>query len=724
MEEFNELLPNEVLAEPGTGMLQAEEPVDDVEVAITSIIDSLEAKHLMTNIAEDLTEVEINGITAKVVEDYNTDVASRAEWEVATKEIMDLARLIAQTKTYAGETVANVKYPIITNAVIQFASRAYPEIIKGTDVVKPKIIGEDPDGLKKARGKRVADHMSYQLLNEMPSWEDGVDQLLFTLPIVGCAFKKTYRSGVLNTNVSEMVFPDDLVVHYNAESLEKASRVTHKIELTHNEVVERVRTGVYLKFDVDELGPATNSKEENIDDDTPHLFLEQHRWYDLDDDGYQEPYIATVHYATQKLVRLVARYEMSGIEMNDQDEVIRIEPIHYFTRFLFMPAPDGSFYGMGFGSLLHSINSSANTTINQLLDAGTRAVKGGGFIGKGVQLGKGAALKFKAGEWKSVTATGDDLRKNIVPMPVHEPSDTLFKLLGLMIDAGKELSGLTEVLSGESPGANVPAETTLALIEQGLQVYSAIHKRTHRALYREFKKIRRLNVLYLDEADYQKVLDNPNAVKSADYSTTDHDIIPVSDPNSTTNMQRIMKAKALLTMKGQGLNDDEINRRYLEALQIEDIEGLIPKKPAPDPLKELTIVELQQQIGKLVAEQGEIAAKTQKVVEETNTEKMNQYVKQMGTTFDDRKLKLEEAQTMHDIASTEASNRRETAKLVNDIRATSGKIETDKIVADNKTITTPKKTGGNDSKLEGKTAKSNTQGPYRERGMKSNNKDV
>lgn len=716
MNEFNELPPNEVLADPQPGNFFPVEE-DEMEAEVQSIIASLEAIHHMENVAEELSEGIINDITAKVIEDYDTDLASRAEWEESMKDIMSLARLLAEQKTYAGETVSNVKYPIITNAVVQFASRAYPEIIKGTDVVKPKIVGKDPEGLKLARGKRIAEHMSYQLLNEMPAWEDGVDQLLFTLPTVGCAFKKTYRSGVLNTNVSEMVFPDDLVVHYHAESLEKAARVTHKIELTHNEIVERIRTGVYLKFDVDELGHASNVEHEHVDDDTPHLFLEQHRWYDLDGDGYQEPYIATVHYASQKLVRLAARYDIEGVERNEFGEVIRIAPVHYFTRFLFMPSPDGSFYGMGFGSLLHSINSSANTTINQLLDAGTRAVRGGGFIGRGVKLGRGATLKFKAGEWKPVTATGDDLRKNIVPMPVHEPSSVLFQLLGLMIDSGKELSGITEVLSGQSPGSNVPAETTLALIEQGLQVYSAIHKRVHRALYREFKKVRRLNVLYLDEASYQQVLDNPNAAKSADYSSSDHDIIPVSDPNSTTNMQRIMKAKALLTMKGQGLDDNEINRRYLEALQVEDIESLFPKEPAPDPLRDLAIAELQEKVGKLVAEQGEIAAKTQKVVEETNTEKMTQYVKQMGTVFDDRKLKLEEAQTLNDIKSTEATNKRETAKLINDIRVSGVKVPPVSTKA------SPGKTGGNDSQLSGKTAQSNSQGPYRERGMTSNNKD-
>ena len=269
-----------------------------------------------------------------------------------------------------------------------------------------------------------------------------------------------------------------------------------------------------------------------------------------------------------------------------------------------------------------------------------------------------------------------------------------------------------------------PAETTLALIEQGLQVYSAIHKRIHRSLYREFKKIRRLNVLYLDDQSYESVLDDPSAVRASDYESSDHDFIPVSDPNSTTNMQRIMKATALLKMKGQGLNDDEINRRYLQALQVEDIEGLIPEQQEPDPAQDLQLAALQQQVGKLVAEQGEIAAKTNFITEQINTEKMTQYVKQMGTEFDDRKLKLEEAQTLNDIKNTESMNKRETAKLINDIRMGGSRMATEQAKVEMDLKSKFAKTGQGDSKFAGKTDQTNTQGAYRESGMVSNNKDA
>ena len=679
-------MPNEQPIEP----IETEEEPEPEEQQILSAIDQLEARHAMINIAEDLEQNILDTIASRVVDDYNTDKDSRSVWERSNREVLELAKLEIKKKTYAGEQVANVKYPIITNAAIQFAARAYPEIIKGTEVVKPKVIGQDLEGKKAERGKRLCEHMSYQLLNDMVDWEDGVDQLLFTLPIAGCAFKKSYYSAVEKQNISEMVFADDLVVHYYAKSLEKASRVTHEIELTRNEIVERIRSGVYLDFDIEELGLASGEEREQIDEDTPHIFLEQHRWYDLDEDGYQEPYIVTVHKATEKLVRISARFDLAGVESDDKGEIIRIKPTHYFTRFLFMPAPDGSFYGMGFGSLLHSINSASNTSLNQLLDAGTLANRQSGFLGRGIQLGKGRSLKLQSGEWKQIQATGDDLRKNVVPLSTKEPSPILFKLLVMLVDVGKELSGVTEVLSGQSPGPNVPAITTLALIEQGLQVYSAIHKRVHRSLYQEFKKLRRLNVLYLPDEAYSDVLDDPEAIRRRDYESSDHDIIPVSDPNATTNMQRIMKAKALLEIKGQGLNDKEINKRYLQALQVEDIDKLIPEEDEDDPILELEIQTKQAGLGKIIAEQSKVAAETKLIFEKIKTEQVEQDVKRAGVAFDKEKLRLEKAEIL---AKIEDSERRLEIKDVEN------------------------------SEVGGKSDKTKVQGPMREKGLASNNQE-
>ena len=570
-----------------------------------------EASVLITNLADKQSRETLSDITTKVLEGYKIDLESRKEWEALNEQIIDLAKLLVKRKTYAGEVVANVKYPLIINACIQFAARAYTEIIKGNEVVKSKVIGNDPEGKKFDRAQRLAEFMSFQLLNHMEDWEEGVDQLLFTLPAIGCVFKKSYFNSIERVNTSQIVFADDLVVNYWAESLERAPRVTHKIRLYHNEIVERINSGTFIKFDIKELGQPVSDKTSDVDEETPHLFLEQHRWYDLDGDGYQEPYIVTIHEQSQKLVRISARFATDGIiRSNENDQIIKIKPEQYFTRYIFMPSIDGGFYGMGFGSLLMSGNSAINTIINQLLDAGTLSNRQNGFLGRGLKLGRGKSIQLRSGEWKPVDVTGDDLRKNVFPMPVREPSGTLFQLLGLLIESGKELAGMTEILAGNSPGANVPAESVLALIEQGLQVYSAVHKRIFRANYKEFQKIKRLNALYLDQMTYGTVMDDPEAVVQADFASADYDVVPVADPNNTTMMQRLMKAKAMLELRGQGLNDMEIMRRYLLAMDINDVEAILPKEDTPDPVK-------QAEAQKVQLESEEIAAKIEKLKSET-----------------------------------------------------------------------------------------------------------
>ena len=660
-----------ILAESTEGarpVFAMEEPVDDIinnQVAtndegllkaVEKEILRAEAAVLITNLAEEQSENVLSDLTTKVIEGYKLDLDSRKDWEELNKQIIDLAKLLVKKKTYAGEVVANVKYPIIINACIQFAARAYPEIIKGNDVVKGKVIGEDPNGIKTDRAKRICDFMSFQVLNEMSDWEEGVDQLLFTLPAIGCAFKKSYFNVIERRNISEMVFADDLIVNYKAESLERAPRVTHRIYLYHNEIVERINSGFFSKFDIAELGQAT-SPDGQSDEETPHLFLEQHRWYDLDKDGYQEPYIVTVHYESQKLVRIAPRFATDGIirkpnedgSYNENGQIIRINPEHYFTRYLFMPSIDGGFYGMGFGSLLMSSNSAINTLINQLLDAGTLSNRQSGFLGRGLKIGRGKAIQLKAGEWKPIESTGDDIKKNIFPMPVREPSGTLFQLLGLLIESSKELAGMTEILAGNSPGANVPAESVLALIEQGLQVYSAVHKRIYRAQYKEFSKLRRLNFLYLDQMTYSLVLDNEQANIQNDFNTNDFDIVPVSDPNNTTMMQRIMKAKAMLELQGAGLNDQEILRRYLIALDVQDIEKLFPDPNVQDPQEQLTMEKIQTELDELRAKIDKLRSETALNYAKIESEYKIQKKTEAGIENDQDKILLEGAQTLNQI---------------------------------------------------------------------------
>jgi chaperonin GroES len=435
-----------------------------------------------------------------------------------------------------------------------------------------------------------------------------------TLPIVGCAFRKTYRDALESRNASEMVPAENIIIPYFAKTLEKAPRITEFIDtITPNMIIERIRSGQWIDFRPGQavtVKEGDENKQNSQDKDQPHVFLEQHRWWDLDEDGYQEPYIVTVHLDTKQVVRITARYDSDGVQRNAKGEVIRITPVHHYTRYLFLPAFDGGVYGMGFGELIGRLNQIINTVCNQLLDAGALQNGPPGFIGKGAKnLNKDRMLRLKPRQWYYVDITGDDIRKSLIPLPVGEPSDVLFKLLGTLIEVAKEIASNVDLLGGNQPQANVPATTTLALIEQGLKVFSDIYKRIHRSLKSEFKKIIRLNKLHLTEEEYQKVVDDPEA-KLSDYYDKDLHIVPISDEADLTDMQRITKAQALKETMGEGADDREILRRYYEALEIEEIDKLLPQDAPPDPKLQVMQAEIQLKQAEVQLRQVEAEIKT------------------------------------------------------------------------------------------------------------------
>jgi len=321
-----------------------------------------------------------------------------------------------------------------------------------------------------------------------------------------------------------------------------------------------------------------------------------------------------VHKQTAIVVRVCARYDVAGIKVSESGQMTRIEPVSYFTHFKFMPAIDGGFYGMGFGKLLFGLNNAVNAITNQLIDAGTANNRMSGFVGRGIQIGRTSAstdgFALGAGDWKSIPSTGDDVRKNIVPMPSKEPSQVLFTMLQFLIETGKSLSNVSDILSGESPGPNVPAASTLALIEQGMKVFSGIFKRLYRSLKDEFRKIARLNRLYLPEESYFAVLDDKMAIFQEDYSETSLDIIPIADPSNLSDMGRAMKMQALMQLSGKGLNDMAIKKRFLESLNIENVEELLPKEPeGPPPIPP----EVQAALDKIIAETEKIKIEAEKI---------------------------------------------------------------------------------------------------------------
>jgi chaperonin GroES len=541
------------------------------------------------NLVDSLDEDTVKKVAARVKAGYDLDENSRVDWYRRTEEGLKIAKQITETKTFPWKGAANVKYPLIVISSIQFAARCYPQIVKSPDVVKVAVIGEDTSGQKQSQAKRVSQHMSFQFLEQMTEWESDLDQLLHGLPVMGTYFKKTYFDSLLARNKSISLTPFELVVNLKHKGgIDTCRRISHRIMLYKNEVLERENKGLFTGG-VSEKFDYTDGCE-----DEQELFIEQHCWYDLDGDGYEEPYIITIHYESESIARIVANYDESTLETNG-NKVVRITPIQYFTKFSFIPSPDGEFYDLGFAHLLGPINESISTTINLLLDAGALSNTGGGFISKGLRW-KGGHLSFSLGEWKPVDCTGMSLKDSIMPLPIKEPSNVLFQLLGLLIETGNKMASVNDAMMGETPSQNTPATTTLALIEQGLKVFSGIYKRIYRALKEEFKKAYRLNSLYLDEVEYFNIIDSQEqaAVFKNDYQVNNFNVVPVADPTMASEAQRLAQSNALMqTLEANPTPEGkiEILRQYYESISAKNIDKLLPRdkieamlnNPAPSP---------------------------------------------------------------------------------------------------------------------------------------------
>ena len=583
------------------------------------------------NIADELDAELLSKIGERVYREYEIDVNSRSDWKEKTEKAMDMAMQIAKEKQFPWPKASNVIYPLMTTASIQFAARAYPAIVANRSVVKGVVIGNDdgepqmgpngqpvtmpdaqgqpvivwkrPPGSKQIIADNIGEHMSWQLLDEQTEWESETDTLLHILPIVGCAFRKSFYDPSKGRNASLMVSAMNFVVNYHAKSLETAPRCTEEIKYYPLEIEEMFRGGLWLEPKIPfGQAQAMGSSNDADDMDAPHEFLEQHRSWDLDEDGYAEPYIVTVHKESRQVVRIVARYDADGIKFSNlTHKIVKIDPIHYYTKYDFIPNPDGGIYSVGFGQLLRPINEAVNTTLNQLLDAGTLANTGGGFIGKGLSMNAGA-IRFVMGEYKTVNVAGGTLRDNIVPMPFPGPSAVLFNLLGMLIESGKEVAAIKDVLTGEGGSANTPATTTLAMIEQGLKVFTAIYKRVHRSLKMELNKLYRLNRVYGDEKSEYKVGDTWKVITKQDY-VLGSGVEPVSDPTMVSDMQRLGRAQFLMQFANDPLcNGQVIRKRIMDAANIDKVDEILLKQPPQNPALAIKGMELEQSGMKVQAE--------------------------------------------------------------------------------------------------------------------------
>lgn len=535
-------------------------------------IDEMGRLYEYPNLAEKYIDDEtLSELGRTALTGYEIDKGSISEWKADLEDVRKLATQETKDKTYPWPNASNVKYPLITVAALQFNARAYPTIINNNNIALVRTIGQDQDGEKAKRAERISKHMSVQLTEEMDGWEADMDSLLAALPIDGIGFKKVYFDTIEEKNVSEFVSATDLIVNQSTKSLKFAPRISMLMSLYPYEIQERINGGIFREWR--EEVPEDESEQKPIE------FIEQHCRMDLDNDGYSEPYIVTLTKDGGEVVRVVANYRAEDI--NEEDgEIIKISPTQYFVKYQCFPDPEGGFYSKGFGMLLKPISESIDSILNQLIDAGHLANTGGGFFAKGFRV-KSGQLRFTPGEWKKVDVGGANLRDGVLPLPVPQPSNVLFSLLGTLLEAGKEISSIQDVMTGGG-GQNTPATTILALIEQGMKVYTAIFKRIYRSLKEELVLLYGLNRLYLPEDSYVNILDDQQAISTQDYEDESFDVRPAADPTMATDIQKAGKAQFLQQfMADPRMNFPEIQKEVFLAMSIDDPEKYLAPPPPP-----------------------------------------------------------------------------------------------------------------------------------------------
>lgn len=621
------------------------------------------------NVAEHLPKADSDQIYADCLDGYRRDIASRSEWQKRYANAMNLAMQVAEKKSFPWPDCANVKFPLITVAALQYQAKAYPALIDGRSVYEGHIEGDDKDGQLTEAAERIGSHMSWQCLVQDPSWEEETDKLLLVQAICGCAFRKTWFDEVAQRLCSKLVMPADLVANYYTKCLEESQRYTHRFYLSHNDIVQRIRWKLYTK---QEINPPSQG-EANTDDTTeaqdkrqgmeppeqeaitPYLIGEQFCWYDLDGDGFNEPYVVTMDLNSGQGWRITPRFLPNGVKEKD-GQVIAIEAVPFFTKYPFIPAPDNGFYDLGLGALLGPINDSVNGAINQLFDAGTMATLGGGFVGRGFKS-RGGPFTFRPHMWQPTDAPGDDLRKNVLPLPVKEPSPVLFQLIGFLVQYAERIVSASEIQVGESPGQNMKAGTAEILNQNGSRVYTAIYKRTWRSI-RDDGLIRYQNNRWFItvDVDYTELTSGKGVtIKAGDYNLSRVVIQPAADPHIVSESER--RDQALMLMKNAfslpGHNKYQAMLRAYKAMKIPNISQILepPMQPdaqgKPQPAKDypappnpkLLDIQVKQAAQKLKetefhVEQGEKKLRVQAFMEKNNAEIARLYAQAEKFTAD------------------------------------------------------------------------------------------
>lgn len=554
------------------------------------------------NIAESLNDDELLEIGRTVCKEFKADVASRSEWDNLHASWLKLYYQTDAPVNPPWEGSSDESLPLLAESCTQFAARAYQAMFPNRTFIKSIPVGKvDPKAIE--RSKRVSTHLSWQLTAKNKTYKRNKDRLLLALALHGSFFTKTYYDPLKARNVIENVRATDLIVPYGngPRDIEDLDRKTQIIYMS----VERSRLLVDQGFFLEELVPEqgdTRTEADKAQDEAHGVeqgqdvssrdgkILEQHRFLDLDDDDLVEPYIVWVDATNEKVLRITPRYDTDETGQPTDNK----NPVEYFTHYVYMENPDG-FYGLGHGHLIAQINKAVNKLVRQTVDGATLANVGNssGFISQQLAGVMGGELVMKLGKFVKIPGSSDDIAKGIFQFRFPGPPQILFNIIQLLLGRSDRLASATEAITGQTENVMQPT-TIMALIEQGLQVFSAVYARVNDSWASELEKIARLNHKFMDPNEYFAVQDIDGAVKQFEVARDDYapdlQIMPIADPKMSTKQQVLSKAQAewgFLSQNPLVMNSPQhlynASRRYMEAIEADSIDEVLPNPSQMNP---------------------------------------------------------------------------------------------------------------------------------------------
>ena len=552
----------------------------------------LQSDNHSSNLAEVIDEQELGQIGADLVDNYLEYRSSRQDWETTYTNGLDLLGFKYERRTEPFRGASGVTHPVLAESVTQFQSQAYKELLPADGPVRTQIIGAiTPERLDQAA--RVKDFMNYEIMDVMKEYEPEFDQMLFYLPLSGSTFKKVYYDELLGRAVSKFIPAEDLIVPYSATSLEDAEAVIHTIKISANDLRKQQVSGFYRDVELGEPAIQTDElkeKKQKLEgirverQDDIYTLLECHVYLDLpgfeDKDpqtgeptGIKLPYVVTIEESSREVLSIRRNYSETDPKKNK---------INYFVHFKFLPGL--GFYGFGLIHMIGGLSRTATSALRQLLDAGTLANLPAGFKMRGIRV-RDDAQPLQPGEWRDVDAPGGNIKDNFMALPFKGPDQTLLQLMGLVVQAGQRFASIADSQVGEG-NQQAAVGTTLALLERGSRVMSAIHKRIYASLKQEFKLLANVFKTYLPPVYPYDVVGGNKQIKVADFDDR-VDIVPVADPNIFSQTQRISLAQTQLQLAQSNPQIHNLYQAYkdmYQAIGVDNIDLILPPPARPMPM--------------------------------------------------------------------------------------------------------------------------------------------